>query len=141
MRKATQADAHLLLELERLKFSPTMEEAFAWFSREIADSPVMSHAEFLKRFPRGSEGFWNLQKIGQFYETMGTIARYGLIDLDLIFDRYGVQPFWKKLSFRFEQERKDEPNLGSALGENFEWLAKQNEAWLKKRLAGIKSRR
>ena len=118
-----------------------MEEAFAWFSRELAHSPTMSDEEFAKRFPQGSDGPRYVARIGQFYETMGTIAKHGLINIDLLFDSYLVQPFWEKLSFHTEQERKDDPRVGPALGENFEWLATQNQVWLKKHLAKMKARK
>ncbi|HUI00384.1 MAG TPA: hypothetical protein VLU99_07585 [Nitrososphaerales archaeon] len=140
MPKATPKDAMLLIELEKLKFTDPMEEAFAWFSRELADAPALSAAEFDSRYPKGSDGRRNIQRIGQYYETMGTIARYGLIDLDLLFDRYGVSMFWDKLSGKTEEDRKRHPEAGPILGENFEWLAAQNKAWVEKRIAKLKKR-
>ncbi|HUH99828.1 MAG TPA: hypothetical protein VLY65_02185 [Nitrososphaerales archaeon] len=141
MAKATLEDAYILLELEELKFSPAMEEAFAWFSRELAHSPTMSYKDFMKRYPEGSDAQRYVARIGQFYETMGTLAKHGLVNTNLLFDRYGVQPFWEKLSFHTEHERKADPNVGNVLGENFEWLANQNQVWLKKHLKKMKKRK
>jgi hypothetical protein len=46
-------------------------------------------------------------------------VKHSLINIDFLSDRYGVQPFWEKLSFRIEQVRKEDPKVGSVLGENF----------------------
>lgn len=141
MPKATAKDAMLLLEFEKLKFTDAMEEAFGWFSRELANAPALSAAEFESKYPKGSDARRYVARVAQFYETMGTVAKHGLIDLDLLFDRYAVYPFWDKLAGRTEEDRKEHPEAGPILGENFEWLATKNKAWVEKRLAKLKRRK
>jgi len=139
--KPTVKDAELLIQLEKLKFSQPLEEAFTWFSRELADAPKISASEFIGKYPKGSDGYRYAQRIAQFYETMGTMAKHRLINIDVLFDRFGVAPFWDKLAMQTEQMRKEHPEAGPVLGENFEWLAKENGAWLKRHLSRLKKGR
>ena len=135
MPKATKEDAMLLLEFEKLKFSDRIEDAFAWFYRDLGDAPTLSAEEFDRKYPKGSDGRRNAAIIAAFHETMGTVAKHGLVNLDFLFDRYAVFPFWEKLSGRMAGDRTEHPEMGMMLGENFEWLAVQNKAWAERRKA------
>jgi hypothetical protein len=80
MAKPTVKDAELLLQIERLKVSEPMERAFFWFSRELANTEPMTFEQFISKYPRDSESYRNYQLISQFFETVGAIAKHGLIN-------------------------------------------------------------
>ncbi len=111
-----------------------MDNAFVWFQKELAEKEVNSYDEYIKLVPEGSESAANAQRIGSFFETAGAIAKHGLINLDLLLDRYAVMPFWQKLRFSAEHYRSLHPETGSLWAENFEWLAETNQEWADRRL-------
>ena len=92
----------------------------------------------MRDYPEGSEGDLHAGSIGSFWETVGAIAKHGLINEDLLFDRYLVTAFWEQLSVVTEHYRKLE---GPLIAENFEWLARRSEGWGKAHLAKLKKAR
>ena len=89
--------------------------------------------------PKGSAGSANAEAISTFWETVGTLAKHGLINEVLLFDRYLASPYWERLKFLIEHERSEEQN--PPLGENFEWLATKSEQWGKKAIAKLQKTR
>jgi hypothetical protein len=69
--------------------------------------------------PKGSAGSANAEAISTFWETVGTLAKHGLIKEDLLFDRYLISPYWERLKFLIE------------------WLATKSEQWGKKAIARL----
>ena len=118
MREPNASDATLLLQLEGLRYNPTVDHAFhwawtTWNGREF--SPGTGNAT------QKAEAEQSIGIISTFFETAGVLVRDGLLHEDVFYDRYAVGAFWKLARDFNEKSRKDTGS--SAMGENFEWLA------------------
>jgi hypothetical protein len=129
-------DADILLRLDELADRQDTREAFVW-SRKLFDA--MHRGEEPVALAPGSGDHQKLRRIAAFFETMGTLAKYGLINEDLLYDRWLVHPFWELSRPTIAEERKRTSPL---IAENFEWIAKRNKRWVERRLqTGARRRR
>jgi hypothetical protein len=126
MVKPTRADAEILLKLVELQQSERMIKAQNWFWSEFSEKDF---EEFQKEYPSGSEGDNYCMAISSFWETVGVLLHYKLINEDLLFDRFMVEPYWERLQpvIYGMREAYKEPDIS----ENFEWLAKRAAKWRK----------
>lgn len=119
MREPNVDDAKILLELERLRYTPEVDKAFAWANNEW-------HAHRDARTPRSASEKATaddaIARFSTFFETAGVLVRDGLLHEDVFYDRYMVKPFWDLAVEETDEERKRAGT--AAVGENFEWLAK-----------------
>ena len=123
MPKPTKQDAELLLRIEELRRNKQIEDAFNWLWREFAKKQIKTYEDYQRLYPEGSEGREHVERISAFWETVGAITKHGLINEDLLFDRYLVKPYWEQLKVLVEHDRKEENSL---IAENFEWLARRS---------------
>lgn len=124
MPKPTQQDANLVVQLYQAGSTPEMDEAFNYL---LSDQFIANHTEFLKKHPRGSREYSLVRRVLGFYETVGTLHKHGLINEDLLFDWLAVRHQWDRLKDIALGERAGAKN--PALWENFEALARADDAW------------
>lgn len=123
MREPNSEDAKILLQLETLRYTPDLDEAFrwAWAQFQHANDPVRTHTPADLAAEEEAVG-----RFSTFFETAGVLVRSGLLHEDIFYDRYMVSPFWKLARDSTERQRK---MAGTVLiGENFEWLAEREPA-------------
>jgi hypothetical protein len=125
----TWEDADLLLRLDDLAAREETRKAFDWFRSTHLGSDDPNVHPIL----RGSPEFSYVSRFIELFETMGTLVKFGLLNEELVHDRWVVRSVWQFLKPTIDRERK---TIGSpTLGENFEWLAERNRAWAERRAA------
>jgi hypothetical protein len=83
---------------------------------------------FKSRHGPGTEGYMHLMNICQFYETVATLWKHGLINETLLFDWLGIAPMWDLVRPLAIGDREDRGV--PSLWENFEAMAEAQEAAL-----------
>ena len=120
----THQDAILVLQLAHLRATLGVSEASSWmWSDQFVTDPV----QFLKKYPSGSEGHGKAAKICGYFEILGVLYKYGLINEDLLFDWVAVVPAWDRVkSFPLGvRQRSGNPQLWH----NFEAMAEAQRRW------------
>ena len=119
MTKPNYQDATLMLQLAQWGAALGLNEAMNWM---WSDQFVPDYAEFVKKYPRGSEGFAITSKICSVFETIGTLYKHGLFNEELLFDWLAIGLVWDRIKgFALgEREQTGEPRIN----ENFEAMAK-----------------
>ncbi len=124
MSKPTQKDAELLIRLHVIRNTPEMKESVNY----VFGLEEPNYEDFSKENPVGSDGANHLASVGTFFELVGVLVKYGTINEDLVFDKYGNM-FWPKLGPIVKGIRKA---MGMPrLWENWEYLAKGKAEWIK----------
>ena len=118
MAKPTHEDAIVMLQLAQWGASIGLLEASNWM---WSDEFIPDADGFWAKYPWGSEGARRLLTIGNFFETLGTLWKNGLLNEDLIFDWLAVSMVWDRVKncFLDSREKSGQPQLW----ENFEALA------------------
>lgn len=130
--KPTYQDARLLLEIVKLTQDEAFLKARAWWFANLPEDPPMKLEEFDNKFPGGSEGSEMFEFIASHFETAGVLMKHGLLNEDLYFDRYFVEPYWDRAKAIVKARRE---RWHPAVAENFAWLARRAEAWRRKQTA------
>ncbi len=118
-----------MLEIVKLTQDQAFLKARAWWFANLPEDPPMKLEEFESRFPGGSEGSEAFEFIAAHFETMGVLMKHGLLNEDLYFDRYFVEPYWASARAVVKARRaRWHPDVA----ENFAWLARRAEAWRRK---------
>jgi len=126
--KPTYQDARLLLEIAKQTQDTAFQKAREWFFASLPEEPITLE-EFEQKFPKGSEGSSHLDFLSSHFETAGVLVKYKLLNEDLYFDRYFVEPYWDRSKKIIRGERE---KYHPAIAENFEWLARRAAAWRRK---------
>ncbi len=124
MAKPTREDAAIMLQLAQWGAAIGLLEAANWvWSDEFDTNPDA----FRAKYPMGSEEARKLQTIGNFYETVGTLWKQGLLNEELVFDWLAIPMIWARVKDNFLalRERAGNPRLY----ENFEALANAESAY------------
>jgi hypothetical protein len=119
MAKPTYEDATLMLQLAQWGAASGGDEAGNWV---WSDQFIPDYAEFVEKYPPGSEGFANASKILNWFETIGTLYKHGLFNEELLFDWLAVDLVWdriKGIALGWRQQTGD-----AKMYENFEAMAK-----------------
>ena len=124
MAKPTYQDASLMLQLAQWGASIDLQAAQGW---TWSDQFIPDYAEFTKQYPMPSEGALKVMKVCNYFETLGTLWKHGLLNEDLLFDWLAVSMVWERVKNIPLGMRQDSGN--SRLYENFEALAKANVAY------------
>lgn len=122
MREPNVDDAKILLQLESVRQAPNLDHAFAWAAKQFQHKGTTTQLGPAE----AAEADEAIARFSVFFETAGVLVRDGLLHEDVFFDRYYVGPFWKLAVESTEKTRKETGVSG--LGENFEWLAKHEDA-------------
>ncbi len=123
MPRPTHEDAVLLVQLAQWGAADHLNEAMNWM---WSDQFLPDADAFRAKYPWGSEGSGLLLKIGNHFETLGTLWKQGLLNEDLIFDWLAVAPVWNRVKGPFLAGR--EMSGIPALWENFEAMANAQAA-------------
>jgi hypothetical protein len=123
----TWQDADLLMRFDDLAAREETRRAIDWFRVTQLGGDVPNPHPILRDAPE----FVYVSRFIELFETMGVLVRAGLLNEDLVHDRWMVRAFWDFLRPTVDRERR---TIGIAtLGENFEWLAERNRAWSERR--------
>jgi len=119
MTKPNYQDATLMLQLAQWGAALGQNEAMNWM---WSDQFIADYAEFVKKYPPGSEGFANASKICGVFETIGTLYKHRLFNEELLFDWLAIDLVWDRIKgFALGvREQTGEPRIY----ENFEAMAK-----------------
>lgn len=123
MAKPTYQDASLMLQLAQWGAVSGLSEAINWL---WSDQFIPDYAEFVKKYPLGSEGSLNATKVCGYFETLATLWKHGLLNEELVFDWLAVSMIWDRIKGYALGVRQVAGN--PRLYENFEALAKANVA-------------
>lgn len=123
MVKPTHQDAIIMLRLYQLSAIAGLSKAINWM---WSDDFITDYAEFIKKYPRGSEGYEKAARICGYYETIGTLYKNGLFNEELLFDWLAVYLVWDRIKdFAIGlREEAGEPRIF----ENFEAMAKAQKS-------------
>jgi len=115
----THEDAALMIQLAQWRSASGADEAGDWL---FSDEFTPDYAEFLKKYPAGSEGWAKAFKILRWYETVGTLYKHGLINQDLLFDWMAAYAVWDRMKGIALGHREQAGD--AAMWENLEAMAK-----------------
>jgi len=125
MVKPTHKDGEMLIQLYTFSHTKEMMETFNW----VMKLEKTTYDEFIKKNPIGSLEYSHFMRIAGFYELVGVLVKYETINEDIVLDMFAL--FWNKLGPLVKGMQKA---MGSpSWFENYEYLAKRNEEWQKKR--------
>lgn len=119
MTKPTYQDATLLVQLAQWSSASGAQAATGWL---WSDQFIPDFAEFVEKYPPGSDEFSKVSIVCGWFETVGTLYKQGLLNEELLFDWLAVYLMWDRLKGLALgwREQTGEPRLY----ENFEALAK-----------------
>ncbi len=126
LTKSKFKEAELLLRIYEMYSSETMVDAFIWFYK---DFQVEDFEEYNNSYPLGSDGRKYFNRIGNFFDLLGTFIERKYLTKNLIieFCPDDVVSFWKKAKVLIFQMRNkwNDPTLWSGL----ETLSREITNW------------
>ena len=123
MSKPTHDDAMLMVELAHLYAVQDVGEAAGWVR---SDAFISDFEQFNATYPQGSVEALKLGNVLNYYETLGTLHKHGLINEDLLFDWLAVTEIWNRLR---GVVKGIQATSSPAMYENFEAMAEAQERW------------
>lgn len=133
-KQPTWEDADLLLRIDDLAAREETRKAIDWFRTTHLGAEAPNMHPILRDAPE----FTYVSRFIELFETMGTLVKFGLLNEELVHDRWMIRSVWEFLKPTIERERR---TIGSpTLAENFEWLAERNRAWSERRQAKTRTR-
>ncbi|MHB8378165.1 MAG: DUF4760 domain-containing protein [Dehalococcoidia bacterium] len=116
--RPTTEDGMMMLQIAQVAALRGVHDASNWV---WSDKFIPDYAEFVKKYPRGSEGYGKARLVATHYETVGTLWKNKLINADLLFDWLLITGIWDRMKGFVLGERRqaNEPKLG----ENFQKMA------------------
>jgi hypothetical protein len=120
MSKPTHEDADLMLQLVRSW--PVEATDWMWSDQFIPD-----YKEFAAKHTGGGEEFANIRAILNWWETIGTLFKHGLLNEDLLFDWLAIDLTWDRMKSHALGWREEIGN--PHMYENFEAMANAQRAW------------
>ena len=126
MARPTYEDADIMLRL--VQAWPVEASDWIWSEEFVPDQ-----AESEAKRAGGGEAFGNIRAILNWYETIGTLYKHGLINEELLFDWLAIDAVWERVkSYALAwREETGEPRMY----ENFEAMANAQRG-----LAGARDR-
>ena len=120
MTKPTHDDAQIMLQLVRAW--PTEATDWVW-----SDEFDPDHDEFAGKHPRAGEEASKIRAILNWYETIGTLYKHGLLNEELLFDWLAISHVWDRMKSHALawREESGEPRMY----ENFEAMANAQVEW------------
>lgn len=124
MPKPTYEDADVMLRL--MQMYPAEDAGYIWSDEFIPD-----YQESQKKRPDDTEAHGKLRAILGWYESIGTLYKYGLLNGDLLFDWLAVDASWDRVKSHALAWRQEMGNVH--MYENFEAMAEANVDWTARR--------
>jgi hypothetical protein len=135
LRRSTQLEGVLkiLAELD----APLNRESQLFISQELADK--MRDEEFRRTVPLAGRADLTVHKeifLMRFFETLGALVKYGLIDAEIIYDLISprILGIWAAIPEVVAIHRR---TLSPSMWENYEWLVQQARTWVRMHTSGI----
>ena len=126
-KQPTWEDADLLLRIDDLAAREETRKAIDWFRATHLGAEAPNMHPILRDAPE----FAYVSRFVELFETLGVLVKFGLINEEIVHERWMVRSVWEFLKPTIERERR---NIGSTtLAENFEWLAGRNRVWAERR--------
>jgi hypothetical protein len=122
MRASQYQDAHLLLHLAEWQTACGLPAALRWLWHEEVPA---TYADFVSRFPAGSEGDQAAILICGFYECVGNLVAQDLVRETLVLDWLSVGAVWDRIRGYVLGRRKEDRNPG--LWHCFEVMATEHK--------------
>ncbi|MBV9097859.1 MAG: DUF4760 domain-containing protein [Frankiaceae bacterium] len=112
------ADAQVILQL--MQVNATTGADAGWHVLGEFETPP-TRSQLLRKHPRESEEYRQIQAFLMSCETLATFVRQGILNEALVHDLYWITGAWRKTEKLCKAMRKEagEPRIM----ENFEWLA------------------
>ncbi len=120
MAKPTHEDADLMLQLVRSW--PVEATDWIW-----SDEFIRDHDEFATKHTEGDAGFAHIRAVLNWYETIGTLHKHGLLNEDLLFDWLAIDLTWDRMKSHALGWREEIGN--PHMYENFEAMANAQRTW------------
>ena len=124
MAKPTHKDADLMLQLVRSW--PVEATDWIWSDEFIPDSK-----EFAAKHAGDGKGFAQIRAVLNWYETIGTLHKHGLLNEDLLFDWLAIELTWDRMKSHALGWRQEIGN--PHMYENFEAMANAQRDWAARR--------
>ncbi|HEV2225214.1 MAG TPA: hypothetical protein VGR56_00250 [Nitrososphaerales archaeon] len=120
----TKSNDNPMILLELWRSFP--KDSYKWLLKEFKAS---NYDEFITRYPPGSDGYDQVARLREFFETVGVMVTHGLLDENLFFDiGYHLSAVWERLGpVILDWQKKVNP----VIEENMAWLARRYELWQK----------
>ncbi|HEV2138922.1 MAG TPA: hypothetical protein VGR53_08770 [Nitrososphaerales archaeon] len=120
----TKSNDNPMILLELWRSFP--KDSYKWLLKEFKAS---NYDEFIARYPPGSDGYDQVARLREFFETVGVMITHGLLDENLFFDiSYHISAVWERLGpVILDWQEKINP----VIEENMAWLARRYEVWQK----------
>ncbi|MGA9840037.1 MAG: hypothetical protein WBF81_06205 [Thermoplasmata archaeon] len=130
----TWEDADLLLRIDELAAHEETRKAIDWFRANHLGAEAPNVHPILRDAPE----FTYVTRFVELFETMGALVKFGLLNEELVHERWMVRSIWQFLKPTIERERRTVAS--PTLAENFEWLAERNRAWAERRASKPRGR-
>ena len=113
------ADAQLILQIMQVNAASGANDGWHLLLSEFETAPTRS--QLLRKFPRESAEYRQIQAFLAGCETMATFVRQGILNEALVHDVFWIAGAWQRSEKLCRAMRKEagEPRIM----ENFEWLA------------------
>jgi hypothetical protein len=120
MTKPTHDDAQIMLQLVRAW--PAEATDWVWSPEFVPD-----HDEFNRKYLDAGEEASRVRAILNWYETIGTLYKHGLLNQELLFDWLAISHVWERMKSHALAWRQEsgEPRMY----ENFEMMASAQLEW------------
>ncbi len=120
----TNEDAHLMVELFKLRLDPAVQQAEEWFSTQFQPG---SWEDLKVRYPLGSKEWRMLNTVLGYWELLGALTDHRLLSEDLLFDAMeSLDVTWDKVKDWLPSARSE---MGPDLWENIELLVTRQHKW------------
>jgi len=120
----TQEDAHLMVELFKLRLDPYLQQSETWFATKF---DAGSWDEVKAKYPIGSSEWRMLSTVLGYWEMLGALVDHNLLSEDLLFDAI------ESMDFNWERVKEWVPTARTEatpdLWENVERLANRQAKW------------
>lgn len=123
--KPTKDDGILLLQYIQTVQTPEMDDVYKWF---MDDFKAKDYKEFKAKYPHGSAGTTNFNRLLTTFELAGVLVSHGVLNEDLFFDLTPLPFFWPRIEKIVAGMREES---GPILWENAVWLAERHKVWAK----------
>lgn len=136
MSKPTKEDAKLLLKLYEMRRDELLRKARSWMVKNFS---VSSLEELMENYPPTSDEYAYIEIVTNYWETVGAMIYYGIINEDLFFETTKEHlKTWEKIEPWIEEFRQTEGKPHFL--ENFELLVERHKRWNEKRVSKLQKK-
>jgi hypothetical protein len=115
-----QQEASLLVNLSQVAASMGLTEAINWVMSSDFDQ---DYTVFKQKHPRGGKASYYLATICDFFHSVGTLVKFGMLSPELALEYFEVLPLWERVQGWLEGQSTDD--ACSQIWPNFKYLVDQ----------------